>query len=81
MLWIVFILSCKADEFERLREELDKIDPLLLKKEVVSHWYYDPDDQKVLYQINREYFTLVVYLENMSENERQKLDAFLNKLD
>lgn len=37
VLWIVFVLSCKADEFDRLREELDKMDPQLLKKEVVSH--------------------------------------------
>lgn len=26
-----------ADEFDRLREDLDKIDPSLLNKEVVSH--------------------------------------------
>ncbi len=59
-----------ADEFDRLREDLDKIDPSLLNKEVVSHIYYDPDDNKVLYQINREYFTLVIYLDNMNDIER-----------
>lgn len=41
---IVFICMYKTDEFDWLREELDKMDPQLLKKEIVSHWYYDPDD-------------------------------------
>lgn len=45
----VLVYLKRADEFDWLREDLDKIDPSLLKKDIVSHWYYDPDDSKVLY--------------------------------